>query len=683
MKLFQTTLIFMLTLGLCGLAVSAADPPEASKPETAPHEIGLREETAKRLYQLDVTVEGPAKEIENLTREDFELVIAGDIVPDFSVDRICREAEETVGTTYERSETTPVPQAEAGPPRLGPASFLIYFDQPFLTMGGRNEAIRIAKELIPELIIGGNRAVIVSNGEVLTTYSELTGDNTALLEAVDEVANDPQQWDPFSVTEESRIQEVVKTFRERGVAEAGGKARLYQMEEQWKTQKALRRLSMVLGRFAELSPPKAVIYFADRMRSRPGLHYQSFFGNAQISSSAALERMTGDAMQSQHSFDRVLSEANANGLRIYAIQAEGMTQLGVAVNLPTGAPAGASTSRHITSAQNSLKSMALETGGEAFLNGIPAKKIIRHIQTDLSCLYLLSFDPTGMIEDEPLPVLLRMFRKKVKAQTRGQIIVRSTRALEHSRLLAAFTAPDLAITSTGAHGAVVPISYEGGQYQVLVQFAVDGGLLPDTNWDMGISLLSRGEMREDTSARFEMQGTGTRMILEREMSFSPGPYELIMVAREEKSGQISSIKVDGVWPDPDKEEITVSPITPVQPARGAFLKGGVLKRTGPLAKHGEQVLQTDLPTAMVSLVCRARTKKKGKLLVERKVGGESSATFDPMEVKLGKERCIQIRDVISADIMTAGHFVYELQVLEDDLEISSESLAFSAIEPAE
>jgi hypothetical protein len=672
----KTTLLLISTLILCCLPVTADDPVDSS----APHDIGLREQTAKRLFQLDVTVEGPAEAIESLTRDDFELVVGGDIVPTFSVDRICREPKESVGITIERTEAEQAPAADPGPPRLGPASFLIYFDQPFLTMGGRNEAIRIAKELIPELIVGGNRAVIVSNGEVLTTYSELTGDNPELLAAVDEVAEDPQQWDPFSVTEESRIQDVIKVFRDRGVVEAGGMARQYQMEEQWKTAKALRRFSMVLGRFAELSPPKAVIYFADRMRSRPGLHYQSFFANHQISSSAALGRMTGDGMLSQHNFDRVLAEANANGMRIYTIQAEGMTQLGVAVNLPGNAPAGASTSRHITSAQNSLASMALETGGKAFLNGIPSRKIIRRIQTDLSCLYLLSFDPSGMIEDEPLPVLLRVFRKKVKAQTRGQIIVQSRQAMEHSRLLAAFTAPDLTATSTGAHGTVIPIGYEDGQYEVLVQFAVDGGLLPDTSWDMGVSLLTRGEMRADASARFEMEGPGSLMILEREMTFRPGPFELIMVAREENSRQIASIKLDGAWPDPDKEEITISPITPVQPTRGAFLKAGELKRVGPLGKEQTELLQTDTPTALVSLVCRAKTKKKGKLLIERQVGGDSFASFDPMVVKLGKERCIQIRDVISADTMTEGSFVYEIHVFEDDIEITSKTVTFSAVE---
>jgi hypothetical protein len=288
-----------------------------------------------------------------------------------------------------------------------------------------------------------------------------------------------------------------------------------------------------------------------------------------------------------------------------------------------------------------------------------------------------------MIEDEPLPVLLRVFRDKVKARTRGQIIIQSQQALRHSRLLAAFTAPTLARSSTAAHGTVVPIDYESGKYKVLVQFAVDGGLLPNSNWDMGISLLTQGEIREDTSGRLEMEGTGSLMILEEEMLFSPGPFELMMVAREENSQQIAAIKIEGNWPDPDKEAITVSPISTVQPSRGAFLKGGALKRIGPLARDEQALLQTDVPTALVSLVCRARTKKKGKLVVERQLVGDSATTFDPIELKLGKERCVQIRDVISADTMTGGGFIYEIHVFEDGDELSSGSQAFSVVERQE
>ena len=56
-----------------------------------PRDVGLREETGRRLAQIDVSVRGPEEAIRSLTRDDFELRVAGRKVDDFTVDRLCRE----------------------------------------------------------------------------------------------------------------------------------------------------------------------------------------------------------------------------------------------------------------------------------------------------------------------------------------------------------------------------------------------------------------------------------------------------------------------------------------------------------------------------------------------------------------------------------------------------------------
>ena len=57
-------------------------------------------------------------------------------------------------------------------------------------------------------------------------------------------------------------------------------ARRYQREEKWHTERALSRFAQVLGRLEGVDPPKAVIYFADRMRSNAGDHYIELFADA-------------------------------------------------------------------------------------------------------------------------------------------------------------------------------------------------------------------------------------------------------------------------------------------------------------------------------------------------------------------------------------------------------------------
>ena len=80
-----------------------------------PREVGLTEQTMRRLAQLDVTVTGPDEIIRELSRDDFELVIANEIVPDFFVDRICGEPEaaETAAGSERPSPTAPEPEEDA------------------------------------------------------------------------------------------------------------------------------------------------------------------------------------------------------------------------------------------------------------------------------------------------------------------------------------------------------------------------------------------------------------------------------------------------------------------------------------------------------------------------------------------------------------------------------------------
>ena len=52
--------------------------------------------------------------------------------------------------------------------------------------------------------------------------------------------------------------------------------------------------------------------------------------------------------------------------------------------------------------EGTLDSLASETGGAAFFHGEAAGAIAKRIQTDFSCLYVASFDPSRFDEDAPL-----------------------------------------------------------------------------------------------------------------------------------------------------------------------------------------------------------------------------------------------------------------------------------------
>jgi VWFA-related protein len=678
---------------IVGLAAALCAVPLALVAQEAPspREIGLEERTERRLAQIDVTVTGDQEVIESLTREDFELVVGGNFIEEFIVDRVCREWPDAAEAS-EPTETAP--DRESAPVTTEvvtlPATFLFYFDQTFLTMAGRNQALEIARELIPEIVIGDNRAMIVSSGRELRTFVHLTSDTEALLGALETLESDRLQWDPTAFAfenEEDRIQEVLETLGSRGVQAATAVARRYQSDERWRSNIALRRFSMTLGQLADRDPPKAVIYFADRMRSKPGAHYLSIFSVTQQRELPVLRNAGLDAFGGYNAFDRVINEANAHGARVYTIQAEGLTAGSALARTGVAAQYGGSGSnllvgnQHIHDAQDSLVGMAHETGGEAFINGAPTQKMVRRIRTDLSCLYLISYDPEQLPLDRGLAVLVRMKRKGVKVRHRGQTVIQSESSRLTSQILSAFASPDGSKPDAGIHGILIPTGFEDGEYTALVQISVDGSPLPNSSWDVGASLVSREKVRQDESARIAVSGPGTPVVFETEMTFRPGPFEIVMVAHEANSRQIVRTTLEGSWPDLDAEAATVGPIAVLQPAEAAFLRQGEQRARGGLGRGNRQVVEAELPTAVVALICRAK-KQKGPLVVERRLAGDSAAHFPEMSLDLGDDRCAQIRDLIPAASMTEGMFTYEVRVLQKDAEVAAASHRFATVEAA-
>lgn len=661
------------------LLSTAAAQEGGSSPAEPPRPSGLVEQTGRRLVQLDVSINGPADVVAALGRQDFELAVGGRTIDEFVVDRLCSPA---AGTAREPAATeTEAPRAA---PALARVTYLFFFDQQHLTLAGRVRALEMSRELIPKLVAGGNRGMVVSSGEELRTFSELTQDPVELLAALDRLENDRKQWNIHSLEEEQNVREVLDILEDGDIDRAISAARGHQREERWRTDRALRRFSMVLGRLADLEPPKAVVYFADTMRSNAGEHYLSFFGSLKRETDAALSAMEQDSFSAGNVFDKVLEEATTNGIRIYAIQAEGLVTDSLALSAPTrlSGQDPLPYRRRLADAQNSLVGLARETGGQPFLNGVGVAKVAERIEQDLRCVYLISFEAEGLPLDQPLPVLVRVRRAKVQPQVRGRIVIQSESARLTSRLLAAFTAPDVVKSVLPVHGVVIPTGFRDDRYTALVQVSAGFSPLPGTTWDMGLSLVAQGKVSEEASGRVTVSGPGVPVVFEVEVSFKPGPYEIVAVAHETTSNRIATSVLAGTWADPDDTTASVGPIAVLQPTAGAFLRESDLRRSGALGLGEGQRARTDRTTAFVGLVCRAKSRK-GRLRVERRLIGDSTAEFEPLELDLAEERCAQVRDFVPAKTMTPGAFKYEIRVLDQEEELASSVRDFAADSPEE
>ncbi len=656
--------------------------------EEQPKTVDLIEQTGRRLAQLDVSVSGPDAVIGDLTAEDFELVVGGEFIESFIVDRACNVEERVVRTVtrtppLDTDATTPAPPA---PPAPKP-TYLFYFDQHHLTGAGRQNSLDTARTIVDQLIKDGARGMIVSAGKYIATIQPLTDDRDLMQDALDRLEQDNDQWVPYAYQEDSRIEHVMRELQQdQDTTKALLTARHYQREERYRTDKALRLFEITIGRLTDLDPPKAVIYFADSMRKNAGEHYVSYFGRTAGDPDPTISRMETDGLVAHHAFDRVVEAASSNEVRLYTVQGEGMLAPSMTVNRGNSRNQAqpSANNRRRFDAQNSLVGLARETGGQAFLHGAPGKKIATRIVEDLSCLYLISFDVTGMPEDRPLAVNLRSKRDKVKATTRGQIVLASAEKRKTSRLLAAFTGIVPDSDDVKLEGVVIPTGYDKGKYTALVQIRAPSTLLPRSTWEIGASLVSRGKVRQDVSGRIEVDRPAVPVIFEAEMTFGPGPYQLVMVAHEQTTDQIARAEIEADWPDPDDGEVTLGPLTLVQPSEGAFLRNGELRRSGSLGRTSQEFVKPGLPAAVIGLVCRedSRKARKAGLVVSRRLVGETEAPFADLDLSDSEIRCVQLRDIIRAGTMTEGRFTYELKVVDKtDRELTASTLEFAAVAP--
>jgi len=641
------------------LVTAAADEPPDS---------GVVERTRSSLALLDMTVTGPPEAVASLTAEDFKIRVNLTRIRDFRLDRHC-----PVGSGDD------VPGA--GPSRTDaaltvvPVRYVLYFDQRQLTLPGRQQSIDLARRLVPLLVGGDNEAMIVSSAERIAVIERFTSDPNSLLDGLERLEHDREQWDAWSTQEPDRLARVVRILNdEDNLHRAIAAARGYAREERWRTDRDLRRLAVALAWLGDVAPPKVVLYFADTVRSNAGEHYLTFFGESLQRKHPLLSGIGTDSLMAGLPFDAVVNEASSQGIRFYPVLGQGLATIQdhaypTAWSLERTRQVPQSSIVRARDVEGTLDSMASETGGAAFFHGETAWAIARKIQTDFSCLYVASFDPSRFGEDAPLRVVAEARVPGVRVHSRGRMVVRSEEATRTARLLGAFSLSDDGDT-VAVRMSLVPTGYSDGRYSALLQVSVPGSAIPSTAWDIGASVVLRDRVVEQASGRLQVSRPGVPLVLEEELQLEPGSYELVAVAHERASDLIFSEQADLEWPDPDRGEASLVPVTVLQPTPGAFFRQGDTRTSGSLAQLATDAIDRDLPTAFVGLVCRGR-KHRATLVVERTLVGDSRVDFPPVVFDLGEERCAQLRDLVPANVLTSGRYRYEVRVLEDGRAVSS------------
>jgi hypothetical protein len=379
--------------------------------------------------------------------------------------------------------------------------------------------------------------------------------------------------------------------------------------------------------------------------------------------------MATGTLMGRLSFDAVINEAAAQGVRLYTVQAEGLTER-MHGALPGSAAAtqtkslGAPRSIRSRQARDTLRGMAAETGGESFLQGSSGEFIGERIVTDSSCMFLISFNPAGFRYDAPLRTVVSTPRDDIELRVRGRLIVQSPSAKLTSSLLRAFGSPDSIEDPFEMRVHLVPTGFSDGAYTALLQLAVPGTPLQSATWELGASVVHRQKIHDEASGSLTVGAPGIPVVFEHEIRFRPGEYEIVSVAHEAGTGMISSNQKTVVWPDPNGRPASAGPIALLQPADAAFMRAGKSRTRGSLARGSDEWIDPERPLALVAVVCRGR-KDRGPLQVDRVLVGESVVELPPLSLNVTSDRCAQVRDLIPSGTLGPGSYRYGISHAAD------------------
>jgi len=659
-----------------------------------------------RRIQLDVSLSGPLPAIQGLSKEKFKIWIEGREVHDFDMDLSCF------------APPIPAEPSPGAPARTGEDfSIVFFFDLLQMTTAGRQRSVELSRELVGRLIQNGVRAMILaSSGKGLSVVEEMTSDPRRLLAGLDRIAvlevGLPPLPDQESEREEAlrreaseansdwqiQARQTARQIFKKGeritpeklerfsqimggatrvtLEQLAARAATYQREEADRARQSFERLAWSLGLLSGGSGRKVVLYFADTLRRAPGEHYfRTLREVAPVfaeSASRVEPRWSGNSGQ-PFGFDALLdlavNGASWRGVRFYTIEAEGL----------------AGGSSRVRDAQNTLSALALETGGRAFLNGVEAPAIAEGIVEDLRCVAFLTLDPEGFPEDRPLSVRVVVRDREVRSHTRGRVVVPSEKTQSAAAIVSASLSARTEEPSARLLASLIPVGSEGGRLRLLAQVATEG-FEGGGGWQLGGTVISRGEPEGSFSRRIEQLPAGGFVVIEKEVTVGPGPFELVTVGREDGAHEVLSRWVEGAWDGAVGDRVSVSPIALVQAAYGFFVReGGSKHGTGSLGLPEGVKLRSGVPTALIAVACAGPARKE-KVRLLRRLVGEDASEFPVVVLdeggERGRDRCVQVRDTVPGGVLGAGYYRYEIEAVGEEGEILARAERVFEVEEA-
>jgi len=406
---------------LCGhalLAQEATQDAVEEGPEQAVRDGAFMETIDVNLVNIDVYVtDRKGEPVLGLTRDDFELLEEGRPMPITNFYAV-EEGRPTSGGVPSVVEAGPAeePPAEPGSgateldvPDEQRLHLVVYVDNYNIRPFNRNRVFRRVREFLTNLA-REDRVMLVSYDRTLNYRHPFTGDPQLVAQALFEletvtghaVHQDSERRDLLrAVNEAERINDVlwnVRTFAESSFNDLSF---------------SVDAMREIVDSLAGLPGRKALLYVSDGIAMRPG--EEMFYLLLQKFNETSVMSMAQE-FNGSRLFDQLASQANANRVAFYTIDAAGLRPPSSAsVEVAEISQAGLTTfydQTLISNLQAPLLTLAERTGGKAIINTNDVGPDLGEIARGFRNYYSLGFNPSHSGSGRQYDVEVRVTGRK-------------------------------------------------------------------------------------------------------------------------------------------------------------------------------------------------------------------------------------------------------------------------------
>ena len=555
--------------------------PGAQQQPPAPQPRGVFR-TARNLVSVDVIVRDRSGAIvRGLTAADFEVREDGtpQEVLSFTFEQItdkpisAAQSTELLAGVEDRVQVS-APAAAAKPPAepggsamtadalAGRRLIVLLFDVSSMEPEDVQRAVDSARKYVSEQMSVADLVAVATVSTTLDVLTDFTGDRTAVDGALTKLAYTEGTATPPPDTSTAAADELAAAGEETTVEASELDA--------FNNDVRLRAIRTLAEALAPIEQKKAIVYF-----------------------SAGMERSGQD---NQVELRSAINAAVRSNVSIYPIDSRGLQAVvpggdarqasGRGTSMFSGRGVAQQFAR-LAASQDTLTSLAADTGGRAFTDTNDFGEAFSRVQRDMSAYYILGYSSTNPAKDGRFRrIQVRVKREGLRVDARAGYYAerdfahtsRGDREAQlQEQLLAAVSATDLPVLVTGGYFRLA-----ADRYYVPISLAVPGSAVPVAAGRDRVSLDLLGMVRDERGfpvGRFretlQLSSSGgatlgrKQVLYQSAVTLPPGRFSVKVVVRENTNGAIGSFEAAVAVPELRQAPLKVSSIvlsTQLQPA---------------------------------------------------------------------------------------------------------------------